>query len=64
MTKNKEKNSSPINKIKLVRAFDLCKEADIRYEDYTDRVLCPSSAEEYISMLDWSLDQKENPVFC
>ena len=27
-------------------------------------VLCPSSAEEYISMLDWSLDskQKENPV--
>ena len=25
-------------------------------------VLCPSSAEEYISMLDWSLEQKENPV--
>ena len=25
-------------------------------------VLCPSSAEEYISMLDWSIDQKENPV--
>lgn len=27
-------------------------------------VLCPSSAEEYISMLDWSLDskQRENPV--
>ena len=25
-------------------------------------VLCPSSAEEYISMLDWSIDQKDNPV--
>lgn len=25
---------------KLARAFDLCKEADIRYEDYIDRVLC------------------------
>lgn len=25
-------------------------------------VLCPSSAEEYISMLDWSIDQRENPV--
>ena len=25
-------------------------------------VLCPSSAEEYTSMLDWSLEQKENPV--
>ena len=25
-------------------------------------VLCPSSAEEYISMLDWGIDQKENPV--
>ena len=25
-------------------------------------VLCPSSAEEYISMLNWSLDQKGNPV--
>ncbi len=25
-------------------------------------VLCPSSAEEYISMLDWSLEQRENPV--
>ncbi|MCR5061874.1 MAG: hypothetical protein K6A89_01180 [Treponema sp.] len=25
---------------KLARAFDLCKEADIRYDDYIDRVLC------------------------
>lgn len=25
---------------KLARAFDLCREADIRYEDYIDRVLC------------------------
>ena len=25
---------------KLARAFDLCQEADIRYEDYIDRVLC------------------------
>ena len=25
---------------KLARAFDLCQEADIRYEDYVDRVLC------------------------
>ena len=25
-------------------------------------VLCPSSAEEYIAMLDWSIDQKDNPV--
>ena len=25
-------------------------------------VLCPSSAEEYISMLDWSLEQRKNPV--
>lgn len=25
---------------KLAQAFDLCKEADIRYEDYIDRVLC------------------------
>lgn len=25
---------------KLSRAFDLCREADIRYEDYIDRVLC------------------------
>lgn len=25
---------------KLARAFDLCKEADVRYEDYIDRVLC------------------------
>ena len=25
-------------------------------------VLCPTSAEEYISMLDWSITQKENPV--
>jgi 1-deoxy-D-xylulose-5-phosphate synthase len=25
-------------------------------------VLCPSSAEEYVSMLDWSLEQRENPV--
>lgn len=25
---------------KLARAFDLCKQADIRYEDYIDRVLC------------------------
>ena len=25
---------------KLARAFDLCSEADIRYEDYIDRVLC------------------------
>ena len=25
---------------KLARAFDLCNEADIRYEDYIDRVLC------------------------
>ncbi len=25
-------------------------------------VLCPSSAEEYISMLDWSIDQKKHPV--
>jgi len=25
---------------KLARAFDLCKEADVRYEDYVDRVLC------------------------
>lgn len=25
---------------KLARAFDLCKESDIRYEDYIDRVLC------------------------
>ena len=25
-------------------------------------VLCPSSAEEYINMLDWSIDQKEHPV--
>ena len=25
-------------------------------------VLCPSSAEEYISMLDWSIDQKGKPV--
>ena len=25
-------------------------------------VLCPSSAEEYTSMLDWSLEQRENPV--
>lgn len=25
---------------KLAKAFDLCKEADIRYEDYVDRVLC------------------------
>lgn len=25
-------------------------------------VLCPSSAEEYVNMLDWSIDQKEHPV--
>ena len=25
-------------------------------------VLCPSSAEEYFNMLDWSIDQKEHPV--
>ena len=25
---------------KLARAFDLCQESDIRYEDYIDRVLC------------------------
>lgn len=25
---------------KLAKAFDLCKEADVRYEDYIDRVLC------------------------
>lgn len=25
---------------KLAQAFDLCKEADVRYEDYIDRVLC------------------------
>lgn len=25
---------------KLAKAFDLCQEADIRYEDYIDRVLC------------------------
>ena len=25
-------------------------------------VLCPSSAEEYVNMLDWSRDQKEHPV--
>lgn len=25
-------------------------------------VLCPSSAEEYVNMLDWSIEQKEHPV--
>ena len=31
---------------KLSRAWELCKEADIRYEDYIDRVLClPRNAE-------------------
>ncbi len=25
-------------------------------------VLCPSSAEEYVNMLDWSIDQREHPV--
>ena len=31
---------------KLTRAWELCKEADIRYEDYIDRVLClPRSSE-------------------
>lgn len=25
-------------------------------------VLCPSNAEEYVNMLDWSIDQKEHPV--
>ena len=25
-------------------------------------VLCPSSAEEYVNMLDWSIDQKEHPI--
>ncbi|MCQ2591773.1 MAG: hypothetical protein MJ188_03225 [Treponema sp.] len=31
---------------KLAKAWELCKEADIRYEDYIDRVLClPRSAE-------------------
>jgi len=34
---------------KLSRAWELCKEADIRYEDYIDRVLClPRSAEKDI----------------
>lgn len=34
---------------KLSRAWELCKEADIRYEDYIDRVLClPRNAEKDI----------------
>lgn len=34
---------------KLARAWELCNEADIRYEDYIDRVLClPRSAEKDI----------------
>ncbi|MCQ2582547.1 MAG: hypothetical protein MJ160_01445 [Treponema sp.] len=34
---------------KLARAMELCKEADVRYEDYIDRVLClPRSSEKEI----------------
>lgn len=34
---------------KLAKAWELCKEADIRYEDYIDRVLClPRNAEKDI----------------
>ena len=45
---------------KLSRAWELCKEADIRYEDYIDRVLClPRSSERDIRKVS---DVEVNPA--